>query len=249
MAILKLNNTKIVRVNHLKAYLVYYNQKIKRYRRLNLKRGQQLSMHKSSLIIKKRRMIQKLIQITGIMGLIVTVVAGLYLWHTGLLTNQALLRQTIHEFGVWGPLAFMGVQIIQVIIPVIPGGMTLAVGPMLFGTWLGFVYNYVGIVLGSLILFRIGRVFGLPLVEAIVSKKIRHKYMTRLNSNGWINWFTFLMILPIAPDDALVLLTSLTKMSFKQFFWILILSKPVGIACYSFIVLYSFDWVTKLFGM
>jgi len=249
MAISKLNNTKIVRVNHVKAYIVYYNQKIKSYRRLNLKRGQHLSMRKSSLIIKKRRMIQNLTKIIGMIGLILTVVAGLYLWHAGLLTNQALLRQTIHEFGVWAPLAFIGVQIIQVVIPVIPGGVTLAVGPMLFGTWLGFIYNYIGIVLGSLILFRIGRVFGLPLVEAIVSKKIRHKYMNRLNSNGWEKLFIFLMILPIAPDDALVLLTSLTKMSFKQFFWILILSKPVGIACYSFIVLYSFDWLIKLIGM
>lgn len=81
MAISKLNNTKIIRVNHVKAYIVYYNQKIKSYRRLNLKRGQQFSMRKSSLIIKKRRMIQNLTKIMGMIGLILTVVAGLYFWH------------------------------------------------------------------------------------------------------------------------------------------------------------------------
>ncbi|WP_220741199.1 TVP38/TMEM64 family protein [Leuconostoc miyukkimchii] len=203
-------------------------------------------MQKITLSIRKRQMSRRLIKLVSIVGLIATIGVGLYLWRIGLLTNQTLLRQTIHSLGVWGPLAFIGVQMVQVIIPIIPGGITLAVGPMLFGPWLGFVYNYIGIIIGSLVLFQIGRLFGTPLVDIFVSRKTHHKYIDKLNSDGWTKIFIILMVMPMAPDDTLVLLTSLTKMSFKKFTWILVLSKPIGIACYSFALLYGFDWFTKL---
>jgi len=222
--------------------------KMKLGKRVNLKR-QPLDMYKVTLHTRRRQIIRRLIQIIGVIGLIGTLVIGLYLWHAGLLTDQMLLRHMIERFGLLGPIVFIGVQIIQVVLPIIPGGITLAVGPLLFGPWLGFIYNYVGIVIGSLLLFQIGRTFGIPLVETLVPRKIYRKYIDKLNGKRWVNLFIIMMVLPIAPDDALILLTSLTKMPFKQFCWILVLSKPIGIACYSFVLLYGFDWLLKIFGM
>ena len=203
-------------------------------------------MKTMTLSIKQRQIIRRLLQVATSIGLIGTICLGFYLWYKVLLTDPSLLRQTIKNFGFWGPLAFIGVQMIQVIVPIIPGGITLAVGPLLFGPWFGFLYNYIGIVVGSIILFCIGRYFGTPIVETFVSRKIHHKYIDKLNSKGWVKTFTVLMAFPIAPDDALVLLTSVTKMRFKTFIWILLLSKPIGIACYSLLLLYGFEWLTQL---
>jgi len=68
-------------------------------------------MQKITLSIRKRQMSRRLIKLVSIVGLIATIGVGLYLWRIGLLTNQTLLRQTIHSLGVWGPLAVIAVSL------------------------------------------------------------------------------------------------------------------------------------------
>ena len=61
---------------------------------------------------------------------------------------------------ILGPIIFMLLQILQVVIPIIPGGISSAAGVLIFGPYLGFVYNYVGISIGSVIIFLLGRRYG-----------------------------------------------------------------------------------------
>ncbi|MFX3816584.1 VTT domain-containing protein, partial [Streptococcus suis] len=77
-------------------------------------------------------------------------------------------------------IIFFCMQIIQVIIPIIPGGLTIAAGVLIFGPFWGFVYNYVGIVVGSVILFHLGRKYGQSLVQVFVKEKTYNKYMAWL---------------------------------------------------------------------
>ena len=47
-------------------------------------------------------------------------------------------------FGLIGGLVFVFIQIEQVVIPIIPGGISCLAGVVLFGAGMGFLYNYVG---------------------------------------------------------------------------------------------------------
>ena len=57
------------------------------------------------------------------------------LWH--LMENREHLKEVLLSEGFWAPLAFMGLQALQVVIFVIPGEVTQLAGGWLFGTWLG----------------------------------------------------------------------------------------------------------------
>lgn len=188
------------------------------------------------------------IQGISYLGIAVTIWACWKLYKMGAFTDSKVMIDLVKGYGVWAPIIFVLIQIIQVVIPIIPGGITLAVGVMVFGPWWGFVYNYVGIVIGSFILFWLGRRYGMKLVEAFVSDKVMDKYMSKLDTKGWRTTFAILILLPVAPDDALVLLTSLTKMKWREFFWIIILCKPATVAAYSIAMVYGMEWVTKLLG-
>lgn len=59
-----------------------------------------------------------------------------------------------------GGLVFVFIQIVQVVIPIIPGGISCLAGVILFGAGMGFVYNYVGICIGSVIAFLIAKAYG-----------------------------------------------------------------------------------------
>lgn len=165
-----------------------------------------------------------LFNILSTIGLIATIIGCFYLWTLGAFSDQSILRDLILEHRYLGPLIFLFIQIMQVVVPIIPGSLTTAVGVLVFGLVWGFVYNYVGIVIGSIILFYLGRSFGQRsfgqrLVKIFVKGKNYHKMMAWLakGQKCWNIIFFLLILSPIAPDNALVLVASQTKMSWKFF--------------------------------
>jgi len=183
----------------------------------------------------------------SVIGLAFTVAMSIYFIHLGVFKDQTALEQLVSNRVILGPLIFILIQIIQVVVPIIPGGISNVAGVLLFGPVYGFIYNYLGNVIGSLILFFLGRTYGKPFVQTIVGEKNFNKYIGRLdNSRKWEIFFTIAIFSPIAPDDILVLMTSLTKMTRRKFTAIILLGKPLAIAAYSFILLYGGEFLTKL---
>jgi uncharacterized membrane protein YdjX (TVP38/TMEM64 family) len=184
----------------------------------------------------------------SVIGILLTIWAIFKLYQMGAFSNSKVLIELLKGYGILAPIVFILIQIIQVVIPVLPGGVSLAAGVLMFGPWWGFLYNYIGIVLGSLALFALGRRFGHRIIDIFVSEATLEKYMHRLDSKGWHITFALLIFAPVAPDDALVLLTSLTKMTWREFTLIILLGKPLSILAYSLGMLYGADWLMNFVG-
>ena len=80
-------------------------------------------------------------------GLILMILICVYFFSQGYFTNPQLLQATLSKAGILAPLLFIFLQIIQVIIPIVPGGASSALGITAFGAVNGFIYNYIGIAL------------------------------------------------------------------------------------------------------
>ena len=194
------------------------------------------------------RYIRFLIRIVSVIMLILLGWLIVRLYQIGMFNDTDTLINVLKKYGIWAPIIFIFIQIIQVVIPILPGGVSLAAGVVMFGPWLGFLYNYVGIVLGSMILFWLGRRYGRRIIDIFVSEDTVNKYIGRLDSKGWHWTFALLIFSPVAPDDALVLLTSLTKMTWREFTLILLIGKPLSIFIYSLGMLYGADWLLRILG-
>lgn len=143
-------------------------------------------------------------------------------------------QQYLMQFGIWAPCIFILVQIVQVVFPVIPGGLTCVAGVLCFGPLWGFIYNYVSICIGSCINFLLIRKYGKPLLLQLSSQKTYEKYVSWLEKGQRFDkLFAIAIFLPVAPDDFLCMLAGLTKMSFQRFFLIITLCKPASILAYS----------------
>ena len=181
---------------------------------------------------------RRLLNIIPLMGIALTVSLTIYFYRLGVFNDINSLQQLVGSSPIAGPLIFVFIQIIQVVIPIIPGGISLAAGVLIFGPYWGFVYNYVGIVIGSLILFLMGRHYGKPFIMHLVSDKVYQKYSHWLdNQSRFEKMFALAIFLPVAPDDALCLMASLTNMSFKKYSAIIFLAKPASIFLYSWALL------------
>ena len=130
--------------------------------------------------------------------------------------------------------AFVLFQAVQVVVPVLPGGLGCLAGVVLFGPWQGFLYNYVGICAGSLAAFDIARSCGRPLLYRMFPASLIEKYDRWSEEKGrFARWFALLIFLPVAPDDYLCFLAGTTGISWQKYTAIILLCKPFSIALYS----------------
>lgn len=167
-------------------------------------------------------------------GFVLCAVMGVWFWQMGLLSSQTALRSFVDGFGRAGAVIFIVFQAVQVVVPILPGGLGCLAGVVLFGPWYGFLYNYIGICAGSLAAFAIARNCGRPLLYQMFPRSLIERYDRWSDEKGrFARWFAFLIFIPVAPDDYLCFLAGTTKLSFQTYTAIILLCKPFSIALYS----------------
>ena len=192
---------------------------------------------------------RKLINFISIIGLVISIGLTIYFINLGVFKDLNSLRGLVGDSIILGPIIFILIQILQVVIPIIPGGISTAAGVLIFGPYAGFIYNYVGICIGSIIIFLLGRRYGKPFILSMVSDKTYNKYVGWLdNQNRFEKLFALAIFLPVAPDDALCLMAGLTNISVKKYTWIILLAKPLSIFLYSMALIYGGHFLSGLVG-
>ena len=192
---------------------------------------------------------RRIINTISIIGLGLSIALTIYFINLGVFKDINALRGLVGNSVILGPIVFILLQILQVVIPIIPGGVSSAAGVLIFGPYLGFVYNYVGISIGSVIIFLLGRRYGKPFILSMISDKTYDKYICWLdNQSRFEKLFALAIFLPVAPDDALCLMAGLTNMTVKKFTLIILLAKPASIFLYSMALIYGGTFLTGLLG-
>lgn len=144
------------------------------------------------------------------------------------------MQEFVSQFGSMSVIVIIILQILQVVFPIVPGGIGMVVATLLFGIWWGFIINYISISVGSIIAFLIGRRYGRPLIKRYFSENLINKYEKVLDKQQTFDKvFTWAILLPIAPDDFLCYFAGTTKMSLKKFTTIILLAKPPTTFIYS----------------
>jgi len=125
------------------------------------------------------------------------------------------IRTLVSSFGIWSPIIFILLHILQVLIAPIPGQLVGFAGGYLFGAWLGTLYSIIGTVLGTLLVVSLVRKFGEPFVKKMVGEKIYSKFNKFCEKEGKLTLF-LIYLLPFFPDDAISFIASLSKIRMKH---------------------------------
>ena len=149
--------------------------------------------------------------------------------------DKKFLKETVRSWGWMAPLVFMAIQALQVIISPIPGEITGPVGGALFGTWLGLFYSTIGLTVGTLFCFWVGRKWGEPLVRPWLSEHHWNQMNFILEAEGAIICF-ILYLIPGFPKDIISYLFGISPMPFWLFAVISTVARIPG------------TWVSSYFG-
>jgi uncharacterized membrane protein YdjX (TVP38/TMEM64 family) len=115
----------------------------------------------------------------------------------------------IENLGVKGVAILLGIQALQIVVAIIPGGPVEIVAGAAYGVWGGFAICILGCFIASAGIFLTVRIFGVPLVERLLGKKLTDKYRFLGNTKKVSLALFLLFLIPGVPKDALTYLVPL----------------------------------------
>jgi len=149
----------------------------------------------------------------------------------GYLTADAL-GGLLAGAGLWAPLAFILIYAIGVCL-FVPGSILTGLGAIIFGAYWGFVYVWLGAMIGAAAAFYIGRTLGRDFAAALIGDRLR-KYDDSIERNG----FTAVLYLRLLyfPFTPLNFGLGLTKVHFWDYFFGTGLGIFVGTFIFTFFI-------------
>nr|NLD40178.1 TVP38/TMEM64 family protein [Actinomycetales bacterium] len=199
-------------------------------------------------MLPERAVMQRRVRIATFIILLVCaglVVAG---FATGTLRSLESLQSFVLSLGWFGPVVYIILVAAQCVFPIIPGGIGIVAGPVLFGSWLGFTFNWIGISLGSFAAFFIARHFGMSIIERIFPAALVDKFDDWTDNPRFTRLFALAILLPVAPDDLLCYLAGTTKLRFRTYALIIVTCKPPSLAVYSFGLIAALEGIGTWLG-
>ncbi len=131
-------------------------------------------------------------------------------------SSRKEVKAFLASFGPYAPIPFIILQALQVVFAPIPGEATGFLGGYVFGTWLGFLYSSIGLMLGSAAAFGLGRWLGSHVVRRLVSDAVYHKFDFVARTGGELVTLLCFLI-PGFPKDYLCLLLGVSPIPFGTF--------------------------------
>ncbi len=132
-----------------------------------------------------------------------------------------------------GIILFFVLQVIcTTVLCFLPGTtmMFIVLGQTLFPEpWKAFLIVFSGVVVSSTAMYICGRFGGYRLCVKMIGKEDCDRSLTLLRDKGTV-FFPVMMLFPIFPDDALVMISGTLRMKLSWFFPSIILGRGVGIA-------------------
>jgi len=149
----------------------------------------------------------------------------------GFLTAEALGR-FLDSAGVWAPIVYMAVYAVGVCV-FLPGTLLTGLGAAIFGPYWGFLYVWIGAMLGASGAFIIGRTLGREFAASLIGGRLK-KYDDRIERNGFATvLYLRLVYFPFTPMNFGM---GLTKVRFRDYFFGTGLGIIVGTFIFTFFI-------------
>lgn len=139
------------------------------------------------------------------------------------------LKKFINNTGGKSELLYILAQFLQVTFIPIPSNLVVMIGDELFGPLKAFYLSMIGLFLGSMFAFFLGKQFGMKLVIWIAGKEAIDKYQQLVKGRDK-TLLVLMFIFPMFPDDLLCMVAGLTSMSYFTFTLVMLISRPLAIA-------------------
>ena len=169
--------------------------------------------------------------VISVVSMLILQAFGIVYYDEGIHLNAELFRSFTNSWYGW--LIIIGMQVvITTLLSFIPGtsmAFILMIQAFFEKPWQAFLVAFIGVLLSSLIMYLTGRAGGYKICKKIMGEEDARKASNLLNKNGLV-YFPIMMLFPIFPDDALVMIAGTLKMKLNWFVPSIVFGRGIGIA-------------------
>ena len=125
-------------------------------------------------------------------------------------------------------LVYIGAQILQIIICVIPGQWLQFAAGYMYGFWLGFLYSIIGAAIGSVVTYYLAKLLGRDAMHLIFGEARINEFIHKLNSKKAIVIVFLIFLIPGVPKDLCNYAAGISEMKLKPFLIVSLVGRSPG---------------------
>lgn len=185
--------------------------------------------------IKKRLKIAfTVLKLLLLLVLIVGIPAYIAVYHADFISQFKSLESVnayLERYKAASMLAYLGIQIMQIIICIIPGqAMQFAAG-YVFSFWPGYLLSILGAAIGTVMTFYLARILGRDALHLIFDEEKIAKFVNKLNSKRAFIAVFVIFLIPGLPKDLFTYAAGVSEMKLKVFLIISLIGRTPGMMC------------------
>ena len=170
--------------------------------------------------LNARKLILSTVKIAVLLLIVIGIPLYLYFfkmeWLKGFQNIDSIVA-FLNQYKSQSILIYIGFQIVQIVISVIPGQVFQMAAGYLFGFWPALLYAMAGAVIGTGISFLLAKLLGRDFLHLFFGEERMSYYIERLNSRQAYTIVFFLYLLPGLPKDMISYAAGASEMRFKPF--------------------------------
>ncbi len=174
-----------------------------------------------------------IVKLLVLLAIVIAIPVNIMLYHHDIIDHFRNIDDVIAmlEHYQWQSiLVYIGIQMLQIIISVIPGQAFQFAAGYLYTFFPGLLFSLVGAALGTCVSFYLAKILGKDAVHLFLGEDKTSYYLQRLNSRRAYTIVFLIYLIPGIPKDIVSYVAGISEMKFKPFLAFSLIGRIPGMA-------------------
>ena len=190
-----------------------------------------MDKHRKDKIHKRIKVISTILKFALLLLIIIGLPLYIYFFEPQLIDSMSSMENVnalFEHYHADSILVYIGAQILQIIICVIPGQWLQFAAGYMYGFWLGFLYSIIGAAIGSVVTYYLAKLLGRDAMHLIFGEARINEFIHKLNSKKAIVIVFLIFLIPGVPKDLCNYAAGISEMKLKPFLIVSLVGRSPG---------------------
>lgn len=190
-----------------------------------------LSTNKKNKLRKKIKIFTSIFKLILLLLILIGLPLYIYFYHYDLIelfSDIESVEAFFDNYKAESVFIYIGIQILQIVICIIPGQWLQFASGYMHGFWLGYLYSIIGAFLGSVLTYYIAKILGNDAMHLIFGEERITEFLQKLNSKKAVVLVFLIFLIPGVPKDLCNYAAGLSEMKLKPFLVVSLIGRTPG---------------------
>ena len=190
-----------------------------------------MDKHRKDKIHKRIKVISTILKFALLLLIIIGLPLYIYFFEPQLIDSMSSMENVnalFEHYHAESILVYIGAQILQIIICVIPGQWLQFAAGYMYGFWLGSLYSIIGAAIGSVVTYYLAKLLGRDAMHLIFGEARINEFIHKLNSKKAIVIVFLIFLIPGVPKDLCNYAAGISEMKLKPFLIVSLVGRSPG---------------------